>query len=86
MLFPLRNISFYFSESSLKSKTIQEGLYTKRELSPTFTLMWRILRDLNEIEVVMKVKGTGYAGIGWRPAGADKTCKAWPRIGDTGAD
>ena len=48
------------SESSVKSKDIQEGRYTKREISANYQLLWRILTDLNEIEVVMKVKGTGY--------------------------
>ena len=44
----------------MKSKDIQEGRYTKREISDNYQLLWRILTDLNEIEVVMKVKGTGY--------------------------
>lgn len=66
----------------MKSSEIQEGLYTKREISPDFTLFWRILTELNEIEVVMRTKGTGYAAIGWRPKNADKSCKRIPLIKD----
>ena len=78
------SVPFLFAESSVKSKVIQEGLYTRRDLSPNFTLFWRILHDLNEIEVVMKTKGTGYAALGWRPAGATKSCQAWPPLGEGG--
>ncbi|TRY75553.1 hypothetical protein TCAL_06383 [Tigriopus californicus] len=67
-------------ESPVKSNQIQEGLYTSREISPNYKLMWRILRDVQEIEVVMQIKGTGYAAIGWRPKTADKSCQRFPRI------
>lgn len=72
----------YISESAVKSNEIQEGLYTSREIAPNYKLMWRILRDVQEIEVVMQIKGTGYAAIGWRPKTADKSCQRFPRIVD----
>ena len=43
----------------MKTTTIQEGLYTSREVSENYKLLWRILKDQGEIEVVMVVKGTG---------------------------
>ena len=52
-----------------------------REISPNFRLFWRILKDIGEIEVVMRIKGTGYAAVGWRPKDATKSCQKWPKIG-----
>ena len=56
------------------------GLYTERKLSEKLHLYWRILKDLGEIEVVMKVKGQSWAGIGWRPYGLDASCRAFPEL------
>ena len=70
------------TESAVKSTTIQEGLYTSREIAPNYKLLWRILKDVQEIEVVMQIKGTGYAAIGWRAKDAEASCKALPRIVD----
>jgi hypothetical protein len=65
----------------VKATTIQEGLYTHREISANYRLMWRILKDKGEIEVVAVVKGTGFVGIGWRPKDAEKSCQRWPKLG-----
>ena len=62
--------------------SIQEGLYTERQISDKYRILWRILKEENEIEVVMVAKGTGYVGLGWRPADADKNCQRWPHLGD----
>ena len=70
------------SDSPIKGKEINEGLYTKREISPTFTLFWRILRDLQEIEIAIRAKGTGFVGIGWRPNSLTKHCQRFPKLGD----
>ena len=59
---------------------IQEGLYTNKVISENYQLFWRLLKDQGEIEVVMKVNGTGYVGIGWRPDGITKSCQKWPEI------
>lgn len=64
----------------MKSADIQEGLYTKRELSAKFTLLWRVLKDLGELEVVLRVKGNSYAAIGWRPKDVNLSCLALPNI------
>jgi len=40
----------------VKSKTIQEGLYTKKVVNDKFTLYWRILSEIQEIEIVVKAK------------------------------
>ena len=61
-------------------KDVNTGLYTKRKLSEKATLFWRVLKDLGEIEVVMKVAGSSWAGVGWRPRNVDNTCKNFPVI------
>jgi len=63
-----------------KKKDINTGLYTQRKLGEKLNLYWRILKDLGEIEVVMKVKGTSWAGIGWRPYGLDESCRSFPLV------
>jgi hypothetical protein len=47
----------FFSVSPLRKTELKEGLYTKREISPNYTLFWRLLPDTQEIEMAMKVKG-----------------------------
>ena len=69
------------SASAVKATSIQEGLYTTRQISDKYRILWRILKEENEIEVVMVAKGTGYVGLGWRPSDADKTCQRWPDLG-----
>jgi len=61
---------------------IGEGLYTKRQLNDNLSLHWRILKDKQEIEIMMKLKGSGYAAIGWRPQGISSSCKKFPVIVD----
>ena len=61
---------------------MREGLYTKKEISPNYTLFWRIIPDTQEIEMAMRVKGTGFVGIGWRPKSASKSCQAYPKLQD----
>ena len=65
----------------MKVTSIQEGLYTERQISDKYRILWRILKEEQEIEVVMVAKGTGYVGLGWRPGDADKTCQRWPELG-----
>ena len=74
-------LSSLSSASAVKATSIQEGLYTERQISDKYRILWRILKEENEIEVVMVAKGTGYVGLGWRPGDADKTCQRWPRLG-----
>jgi hypothetical protein len=33
-----------------------------------------------EIEIVLLVNGTSYAGVGWRPINLGPLCKSWPFI------
>ncbi|CAH0551188.1 unnamed protein product [Brassicogethes aeneus] len=66
--------------SPVKNTNIDFGIYTKKKLSDTFNLYWRIIKEHNEIEAIMVVNGTGYAGIGWRPKDLTKTCKNFPLI------
>ena len=32
--------------------------------------------------MAMRVKGTGFVGIGWRPKSASKSCQAYPKLQD----
>lgn len=71
-----------FLESAIRSTEIDFDWYSKRELSNDFHLHWRILKEDQEIEIVMVVNGTGYAGIGWRPFNITPECKNFPEITD----
>ncbi|CAH0598382.1 unnamed protein product [Chrysodeixis includens] len=64
-----------------KDKKVNLGLYNKREMSKQFNLYWRILKEDAEIEFIMMVNGTSYAGVGWRPNGITKQCKNFPVLG-----
>ena len=61
---------------------VQDGLYTKKELSEKVTLLWRILKEDQEIEVVIKSRGTSWVGLGWRPRGLSSSCKKFPVLAD----
>ena len=61
---------------------VQDGLYTKKELSEKVTLLWRILKEDQEIEVVIKSQGTSWVGLGWRPRGLSSSCKKFPVLAD----
>ena len=63
---------------SLSKTRVQEGLYTKKELSDKMTVLWRILKEKQEIEVVIKSQGTSWVGLGWRPKGLTSSCKKFP--------
>ena len=67
---------------SLSETRVQDGLYTKKELSEKVTLLWRILKEDQEIEVVIKSKGTSWVGLGWRPRGLSSSCKKFPVLAD----
>ena len=59
--------------------------YTRRNLSDTFTLYWKILKEQQEIEVVMIVNGTSYVGLGWRPRHLTASCRNFPHLEDPGS-
>ena len=67
---------------SLSETRVQDGLYTKKELSEKVTLLWRILKEDQEIEVVIKSQGTSWVGLGWRPKGLSSSCKKFPVLAD----
>lgn len=54
--------NLFFPESPWKDKNINLALYSKRSLSDKFNLYWRLLKENGEIEVIMMVNGTTYAG------------------------
>jgi outer membrane biosynthesis protein TonB len=59
--------------------------YSKRDLSSTFTLYWRILKEQQELEVVMVVNGTSYVGLGWRPRHLTASCRNFPYLEESGS-
>ncbi|XP_074597944.1 uncharacterized protein LOC141852736 isoform X2 [Brevipalpus obovatus] len=67
-------------ESSIKSHEIDLSHHSHRQLTEGFDLYWRLLKQEGEIEVVLKLKGTSYAAIGWRPQGISSKCKAFPLL------
>ena len=66
----------------LSKKRFSEGLYTKQEVSDKMTVYWRILHEIQEIEVVMKSKTTSWSALGWRPQGLSGSCKKFPVLAD----
>ena len=67
----------------LGKRNFQEGLYTKKDLSDKMTLYWRLLKDIQEIEIVMKAKSSSWVAVGWRPQGLTGSCKKFPVLADT---
>ena len=61
---------------------MQEGLYTKRDLSEKLTIYWRILKEAQEMEMVLRLNGTSWAAVGWRPKGLTASCKKFPVLAD----
>lgn len=53
----------YFLGSPFRSTVLDMSIYSKKDLSDKFKLYWRILKEEKEIEVVMVVNGTSYAGL-----------------------
>ena len=69
-------------KSPIRSKSVQLGIYTKKQVSEKLTIYWRILKEDNEIEMVLKLNGTSYAAVGWRPKGLTASCKKFPVLAD----
>lgn len=56
-------------------------------MSDAFEFYWRILRNSQELEAVMVVKGgTSYAAVGWRPLALTAACKGFPFLEDMTVD
>ena len=68
--------------SPVRSTELDYEAYTRKDLSANFRLYWRILREEQEIEVVMQVNGTSYAGLGWRPRSLTAACRNFPFLED----
>jgi hypothetical protein len=45
-------------------------------------MYYRTVEGGKEMEFILLVNGTSYAGIGWRPADLGPICKSWPFIED----
>jgi hypothetical protein len=57
--------------------------YRKEVMSDAFEFYWRVLRNSQELEAVMVVKGgTSYAAVGWRPLALTAACKGFPILED----
>lgn len=56
-----------------------------KNLSPDLNVYWRVLKEQAEIEMVLKVNGTSWVGLGWRPRQLTAECKNFPLIGVTAA-
>lgn len=71
-------------ESAFKSTDIDYSLYTSKQLSPDYSVFWRILKEQKEIEIVLKVNGTSWVGFGWRPRTLTAKCRNFPIIQEFG--
>lgn len=72
----------FYLGSPVKSMDLDFTAYSKRDLSSTFTLYWKIMREQQELEVVMVVNGTSYVGLGWRPRHLTASCRNFPYLED----
>ncbi|KAJ8315042.1 hypothetical protein KUTeg_007192 [Tegillarca granosa] len=55
-------------------------MYINTTLSPEYQLYHRVLKELNEIEVIMRVKSQTWVGLGWRPANLKSGCQYFPNL------
>uniref|UniRef100_A0A1B0CTC1 Putative drebrin n=1 Tax=Lutzomyia longipalpis TaxID=7200 RepID=A0A1B0CTC1_LUTLO len=70
-------------KSPIKSlDDLDYSLYQTKELSEDFRIYWRVLKEQKELEVIMKVNGTSWVGLGWRPRDLTAECRNFPRIRD----
>ncbi|XP_076320004.1 uncharacterized protein LOC143230387 [Tachypleus tridentatus] len=67
-------------ESSVKSVMVDLSKYTQKELSDDYRLYWRIIEETEEIEAILKVNGSSFVALGWRPQAVGSSCKAFPVI------
>ena len=56
--------------------------HEKREVSDRLSIFWKVLDASQELEVVLKLKGTTFVAMGMRPRNTDKTCQAFPKLGE----
>lgn len=80
----INSVSTRRTESPIKSTDIDFTLYRSKQLSPDYRIHWRILKEQREIEMVMVVNGTSWAGLGWRPRQLNATCRNFPVIRELG--
>ena len=53
------------------------------EMSPTYTLYWKILDERGEIEFAVRSESKSWVAVGWRPTTLTKACKSfWGDITD----
>lgn len=84
------NYGFYGNKCMKKSPEIFRktdldlSIYQMKQLSPDYKMYWRLLEEQKEIEVILKVNGTSWAGLGWRPNGLTAECKNFPHLKELG--
>lgn len=62
--------------------TLDLRKHVRAKLSDKMTLLFKILigstAHQDEIEFVVQMNGTSFAGLGWRPSSLGPVCKSWP--------
>ena len=69
-------------ESPLKEKLTSFEGYKRLEMSPTYTLYWKVLEELAEIEFAVRSESKSWVAVGWRPTSLTKACKSFWGEGD----
>ena len=64
-------------ESPIKEKLSSFEEYKSLEMSPTFTLYWKVLEEKGEIEFAVESVGKSWVAVGWRPTTLTKACKSF---------
>jgi len=60
-------------QQSTVDKSFDRSAYTEVSLKTDMTLLWREVSG-SEVEMIVEAPTTSWVGLGWRPAGIDKSC------------
>ena len=62
-------------------KLVDNG-YNKANYKGVIDLYWKVIEESNELEMVMQAKTENYVAVGFKPAGIDASCQAFPDLGN----
>ena len=66
--------SGYFGKQCQKSSALSIP-FNKVQLSDALEFQWRILRDIQEVEVLARSPTKTWLAVGWRPINVNQSCK-----------
>ena len=63
--------------SQIADKISEFSSYKSVDMSSSIKMYWKILRDSEEIEVIVRSKTKTWIAVGWRPTNITKACKSF---------